>query len=433
MRYRFRAVLPVVAAVGITGLALSGCSSNEPSDSDGVTLTVWYNTQGSDALMNVYSAYEEASGNTIDLVPVSSDGYADAVLAKWATGDRPDIVEFAPTSSYISMLNPSENLQDLSDEDFVTASGELYEGSGRGPDGNVYAAITGFPEVWGVYYNKDVLAANGLEPATTIDQIQQQCSTLSAAGITTLAEAGGSGWPTASLPLLYGTSLADDSWTTDVVSREATVADADSPLLAGFEIYQQLLDAGCMSDDIATATFEDSVADVFAGDAAYQLIHSNIAPVYVDAANGDADLVDATIGFTTVGAGAKEALIQPGIPGSYLAPKSGDAAKEAAALDFIRFATGEHYADFIQESGTFPVIVGTPDPENATALMMDIKNSYDEGPLGALMQTDLPGAMNGIVTQMSELIAGQTTPQDATEQLQAELETAATAQGLEGW
>ncbi|MDS0244864.1 ABC transporter substrate-binding protein [Microbacterium aurantiacum] len=432
MQHRIRSALPLLAVLGVT-VALSGCSSEPAESGDGVTLTVWYNTQGSDALMNVYSAYEQASGNKVELVPISSDGYADAVLAKWATGDRPDILEFAPTSSYISMLNPGQNLLDLSDEEFVDASGELYDGSGRGTDGKVYAAITSFPEVWGVYYNKDVLAANGLEPATTVDAIREQCATLSAAGVTTLAEAGGSGWPTASLPLLYGTSSADESWTADVVAREVTVADEDSPLLAGFEVYAQLLADGCMSSDISTATFEDSVADVLAGEAAYQLIHSNIAPVYVDAANGDAELVDETIGFTTVGASTKAAFIQPGIPGSYLLPRTGDDARQAAAREFVRFATGEHYPTFIEESGTFPVIVGTPDPESATGLMIDIKNSYDEGPLRALMQTDLPGAMNGIVVQMSELIAGQATPQQVADQLQTELETAATAQGLDGW
>jgi raffinose/stachyose/melibiose transport system substrate-binding protein len=425
-------VLPTVALIGAASLALSGCSASSGGDSSGTTLTVWHNTQDSDALLDVYSAYEKATGNKVELVPISSDGYEDSLLTKWAAGDRPDVMEFSPTSSYISMLNPSENLQDLSDEDFVDASGELYDGSGRGLDGKVYSAITNFPEVWGVYYNKDVLAANGLEPATTVDEIQAQCATLKGAGITTLAEAGGSGWPTASLPLLYGTSMSGDEWAGTIIDQSATLGDSDSPLLAGLEQYETLLTEGCMSPDISTATFEDNVADVFAGEAAYQLIHSNIAPVYVDAANGDSAKVDATIGFTTLGAAMKEALIQPGILGSYFAPKTGDADREAAALDFIRFATGENYADYIAESGTFPLIEGTPDPETSE-LMKEIKAAYDEGPVRALLQTDLPGAMNGITPLMSELIAGQTSPQGVADQLQTELGSAAKAQGLEDW
>ncbi|MCS5713547.1 ABC transporter substrate-binding protein [Herbiconiux sp. CPCC 205716] len=425
-------VLPAVALIGVAGLALSGCSGSSGGDSGSTTLTVWYNTQDSDALLDVYSAYEKSSGNKVDLVPISSDGYEDSLLTKWAAGDRPDLMEFSPTSSYISMLNPTENLQDLSDEDFVDASGELYDGSGRGLDGKVYSAITNFPEVWGVYYNKDVLAANGLEPATTVDEIQAQCATLSGAGITTLAEAGGSGWPTASLPLLYGTSMSDDDWAGTIIDRSASLGDSDSPLLAGLDEYETLLTDGCMSPDISTATFEDNVADVLSGEAAYQLIHSNIAPVYVDAANGDSAKVDATIGFSTVGAASKEALIQPGILGSYFAPKTGDSTREAAALDFIRFATGENYPSYIEQSGTFPLIEGTDDPETSE-LMKQIKAAYDEGPVRALLQTDLPGAMNGITPLMSELIAGQTSPQDVADQLQTELGTAAKAQGLEGW
>ncbi|WP_210480949.1 ABC transporter substrate-binding protein [Naasia sp. SYSU D00948] len=424
-----------VAVVSIAGLTLTGCSGSGGDagggSGGGTTLTLWHNTQDPAAVLGIYEAYEKATGNTIELVPITSDGFEDATLTKWATGDRPDILEFHATTSYITMLNPVENLQDLSDEEFVEKSGPLYDMGGRGADGKVYAAITNFPEVWGLYYNKAVLAEHGLEPARTADDLVAQCETLKAAGKVTLSEAGGSVWPPVGIPWLYGSSVAEDGWSESVVAREAKVNDPDSPVLAGIEYYKSLLDAGCMNPDIATATFEDSVAQVLNGEAAYQLIHSNIAPVYVDAANGDAALVDESVGFTGWGAEAVT-IVNPGPIGSYLLPKTGDAAKEEAAREFIRFATGEHYPDYIEESGTFPVIEGVDDPE-ASELMKSIKKAYDDGPQVAMFHADLPGGMAGYVPLASELIAGQSSPKEIVDALDTQMVQAAKSMGLEGW
>lgn len=423
-----------IAAVGMAGLALSGCSapSGGGGSEGGVTLTLWHNTQDPKAILGVYEAYEKASGNTIELVPITSDGFEDATLTKWATGDRPDILEFHATQAYITMLNPTENLRSLSDEEFVGKSGSLYDIGGRGADGNVYAAITNFPEVWGLYYNKEVLAANGLEPAGTAEELFAQCDVLSAAGMVTLAESGGSGWPPVGIPYLYGTSIAEDGWSDKILDREISLNDSDSPLLAGLETYKSLLDEGCMNPDIATATFEDSVAAVLNGKAAYQLIHSNIAPVYTDAANGDADMVDQKVGFSAWGAEEKETSINPGPIGSYLLPKTGDEAREAAALEFIQFATGEHYPEYIKASGTFPVIDGVDAPET-TALLKDIKAAYDEGPTVGLFHANIPGGLSGVIPLLSEMIAGQQDPQGVADTLQKQTEDAAKSIGLEGW
>jgi raffinose/stachyose/melibiose transport system substrate-binding protein len=423
-----------IAAIGIAGLALSGCSASGGGEESegGVTLTLWHNTHDPKAVLDIYEAYEKASGNTIELVPITADGFEDATLTKWATGDRPDILEFHATQAYITMLNPTENLRSLSDEEFVEKSGSLYDIGGRGADGNVYAAITNFPEVWGLYYNKNVLAEYGLEPAGTAPELFAQCEVLSAAGVVTLAEAGGSGWPPVGIPYLYGTSVAEDGWSDKILDREVNLNDEDSPLLAGLETYESLLDEGCMSPDIATATFEDSVASVLNGEAAYQLSHSNMAPVYVDAANGDAEMVDATVGFTAWGGEEKETIINPGPIASYLLPKTGDEAREAAALDFIRFATGEYYPEYIKASGTFPVLEGVDAPETSE-LLTAIKTAYDEGPTVGMFASNIPGGLSGAIPLLSEMIAGQKSAKDVTDALQTQTEAAAKSIGLEGW
>ncbi|PZQ90534.1 MAG: sugar ABC transporter substrate-binding protein [Leifsonia xyli] len=428
-----RRALAVAAAVAATGLILAGCSADSGEGGGGVTLTLWHNTQDPEAILNVYKAYEEASGNKIELVPISSDGFEDATLTKWASGDRPDILEFHATQAYITMLNPAENLQDLSDMAFVAKSGSLYDLGGRGADGKVYAAITNFPEVWGLYYSKSVLDQFGLEPATTADELLEQCKVLSAAGVPTLAESGASLWPPVAVPFMAAATSTPDGWVQEILDQETTLDAPDSPVLGGLEYYKELLDAGCMNKDITTATFETSVAAVYGGTAAYQAIHSNIAPVYLDAAGGDAEALGAAVGFTAFAMDEPMTVINPGPIGSYLLPKTGDSAKEQAAREFIEFATGEHYASYIEESGTFPVIEGVADPTTATPVLLDIKAAYDQGPIVGMQTANLPGGLGGVIPLMSELIVGQTSPQDMAATLQSQLATAAKAQGLEGW
>ncbi|GAB3616126.1 extracellular solute-binding protein [Okibacterium endophyticum] len=425
-------VVGAAIAATVLGLTVSSCSGGTAGD-EGVTLTLWHNTQDPDAILNLYEAYEEESGNTIELIPISSDGFEEATLSKWASGDRPDILEFHGVGALIDLLNGAQNLQDLSDMSFVEASGDLYDISGRGADGNVYAAITSFPEVWGLYYNKSILAEHGLEPATTYEELLAQCGQLSAAGVTTIAESGASIWPPQALPHLVAGSLAPEDFTERVITQETTLDAPDSPVLEAMEDYQTLIDDGCLNSDVSTATFEDSVSKVYEGEAAYQPLHSNIASVYLDAAGGDPAALDEAVGFTAFGGESKATAVNPGPIGTYLLPKTGDSAKEQAAQEFLEFATGEYHQTYVNESGTFPVIEGVDDPADATPLLQAVKAAYDEGPQFPLVNANLPGGMQGWAALLSELLAGQKSPSEVASSLQGQLATAAKSQGLEGW
>src|SRR5947209_516668 len=80
--------LAATAVVASTSLLLAACSSGAGSSDKadtsgtaptGVTLTMWHNSGDSKALLDLYKAYEKASGNTIDLVGMPSDTYPNAV------------------------------------------------------------------------------------------------------------------------------------------------------------------------------------------------------------------------------------------------------------------------------------------------------------------------------------------------------------------
>ncbi len=417
----------VTAAV--MGLALG---ANVAARAEGVTLTVWHNTQDTPGILGLYEAYEKASGNRIELIGIPADDFQATTLTRWASGDRPDVLEYFPNLANLDRLNPSLNLIDLSDEDFVARSA-IYELGGRASDGRVYAAITTFPETWGLYYNKKVLADHGLTPATTFAEVLAQCPVLSEAGIATLHQAGGSVWPVYAVPLVYASAVAEPGWVAEVVDRKARFDDPDSPWVLAMQAWIDMRDAGCYNSDMTTATFEQSARAVYNGEAAYQMIHSNIAAVYLDLAGGDAAALDETVGFVGVGAKEPATVMNAGPIGSFMVPKTGDAAREAAALDFIRFVTGAGYEDYIQASGTFPIQDGVADPANTSQLLRDIKAAYDNGPRVILINQNVPGGDGSGLQVVSELSVGQLTPMEAAAQLQQGVAAAAQAQGLPGW
>jgi raffinose/stachyose/melibiose transport system substrate-binding protein len=415
--------------VAVMGLVLG---TSVAARAEGVTLTVWHNTQDTPGVLGLYEAYEKASGNKIELVGIPADDFQATTLTRWASGDRPDVLEYFPNLANLDRLNPSQNLVDLSDEDFVARSG-IYELGGRASDGKVYAAITTFPETWGLYYNKKVLAEHGLTPATTFAEVLAQCPTLSRAGITTLHQAGGSVWPVYAVPLVYASGIAEPGWVADVVDRKAKFDDPDSPWVLAMQAWIDMRDAGCFNSDMTTATFEQSARAVHGGEAAYHMIHSNIAAVYLDVAGGDAAALDETVGFVGVGATKPATVMNAGPIGSFMVPKTGNAEREAAALDFIRFVTGAGYEDYIQASGTFPIQEGVADPANTSELLRDIKAAYDKGPRVILINQNVPGGDGSGLQVVSEVSVGQLTPVEAAAQLQQGVAAAAQAQGLPGW
>ena len=398
----------------------------EPS---GLKLTVWHNAGTPEPYTNVYHRFAEATGHELELIPIPGDGFENQVLSRWATGERPDILEFHPAWP---QLNPEENLQDLSNEAFVELSGNLYDTAGR-MNGKVYNAITSFPTVFGVYYNKQVFEDAGLEPPTSYDDMLDLCHALQEAApdVAPIAEGGGSAWPTQILGgLLYVAEFNEgQTWADSVLAKETTMDAPDSPFLGALTAYKQFQDEGCFNDDAVTAKYEDAARMLMDGEAAMMALHSDEIALFNDIAGGDPSVTDATLAFVPVSAHSPIVSWSAPLPGTWYAPKTGDADREAAALEFIRFATGPAYQEFIDESQTFPILEGFDPPESAQELGYQFKEMFDQGAV-LLFNSKLQFPFDQIVPQ---LLAGQISPQEGAELAQQGVAQNAAAQGLPGW
>lgn len=428
---RSRDLLAGCAAAGLL-LALSGCSDAGASPGEEVTsLTMWHNSADSPALLQLYTEFEAETGIAIELVDIPSDAFETTTLTKWATGDRPDLLEFHPTVANLLTLNPVQNMQDLSDMDFVERSGDIYESMGS-LDGKVYAAVTGFPSIFGIYYNKAVFADGDLEPPTSFADLTSLCDALSSTGVTPIWESGGSVWPTQILPLLY---VADQNEGNEYGARiganEAALDDQDSPFLEGLHAYTGLRDSGCFNADATSATFEDGLKAVFDGTAAMTALHSDTYASLLANAEGDAALLADTVGFVPVSSESPVASWAGGPLGTYYAPLTGDAAKEQAARQFIEYATGQGYQTLVDEGNSFPVIDTATTPDGFSELQLSYQSAY-ESASSIAFNSNVAG-FGALATEMSKLLAGQTTPEDAARTVQGAVEQASKAAGLPGW
>lgn len=415
------------ATTAVTGTTAAGAAPT------GQTLTIWHNSASPKPYIDLFQRWATKTGNKINLVAIPADGYETTTTTKWAAGERPDLMEYHATSLFLA-LNPSQNLQDLSGEDFVKKAGSLYPAYAT-QNGKIYGAVTVFPTLFGLFYNKQVLAQAGLQPPQNFTDLKNAYTTLKqkSPNIVPIFENGGSSWPTQILPAMYLNDWQkDDAFGQSVISKKATMDDPNGPFVEALTTYQNFLKDGAFNKDITTGKFEDAIKAVAEGKAAMTALHSGVVPLFNAAFGDDPSKTDSTIGFAYPSKTKAILTGQPGPTGTYYAPKTGNAAKEAAALDFIRYATGEGYQQTTDESKSFPVLSGFKDPSGVQGLNLETKKAYDTGLVPAF-NTNLVGFNAQFDKLMGTIISGQATPQAAAKQAQLQLAQGAKAQKLPGW
>lgn len=412
----------VLALTATTAPVLSQDEAPIP-DLNGVTLTLWTSTGIAQPVMNVWERFGEASGATVEYIAIP-DPFEDSLMAKWVAGDRPDILGFHAGPIWLQRLQAHENLVDLSGEDFVGKTlFDLHTYTGT-LDGKVYAAFTTFPGVSGVFYNRQVFARLGLEPPSDWEGLVALCEAIRAAdpAVTPIAAGGGAMWP---LQFIAAAYLSDE-----VVAgiegeiNAGTVTFTDERITAAHQALVDMRDRGCFEDDLATSTYEDQVSRLFEGTAAMAFMGTFI----VDDMNASygAEAVEEAIGYFPVSADGTLAFWTVGQTGTYEVPVNNDPVRQAGALAFIRYATGEGYQEYLDESGDLPVIEGFEPPANVSPVRQQL---YDRL-LGGAVQffgSTLQYPKGDWHVYLNELLLGAKTPEDVGRAMQDAWDAAAAA------
>lgn len=427
-------------AIAIAGLTLSACSPAASPETTAAsqaaekpTLSLWVNSADSPQLSDLYKKFTAETGYKVDISSFPSDGFEKAVMQRWSTGDRPDILEWHGNFNWVAAVDPAKNMQDLTDKPFVarTLGGILKTNASM--NGRVYGAILNTPTSFGLYYNKTILEAAGVTtPPSTAEEVYQACLAIKKAkpDVVPLQESGGSLWT----PLVFhGAFMADalqDGFLDRLNKREAKVNDADSPWLGSLEFYTKLLKAGCFNKDITTAKFETSPKLLLDGKAAMVSMHTGFIQMAIDAS--DLETVNKTVGWTAWSNSRPVVTSETSPIGTYYLPKTGDAAREAGGFAFLDFVTGPAYADYIQASKQVPTLEGVETPEGLPEAWKTIQAAVAKDGAVPPVWAALPG-ITDLVNYPGRVIVGDLTPKTAVDLLQEQAEQGAAEAGLPAW
>ena len=230
---------------------------------------VWCADVYPDAVPNMFARFTEATGYEVEIevLPGGMD-YNTLVPARFVSGEVPDLLFFWGSSNEQSMLNPAENLLDLSDYYASNITGTLipeslvkdmqYQGANYG------LAAWGIT-VRGFFYNKDVMEAAGVDiPTSWEDYYTNVAPNVKAAGFTPEYGMGLDRW---GLDFNMENYVADEFATTDIQDKinagEANLLDTGFG--ESLEMIKKCLDAGFFQNDVMTGTYDGAVAAISDG------------------------------------------------------------------------------------------------------------------------------------------------------------------------
>jgi raffinose/stachyose/melibiose transport system substrate-binding protein len=414
----------VCAAVAAALTASIGAA--HPND---VTLSVWEPTALNAQLADLVNGFTAATGVQVD-VRTLPDPFEDTVLTKFATGSRPDIIWYQSVAPLLAKLNPPKNLQDLSgmafNKNYIskrTAAGGIYT------NGRRYAVPVDYPSVFATYYSKSVFKKYHLAvPRSGLDLLAI-CQKLKGTGVTPIYLAEGEKWPPSVLFWnLWGDVAASDSQIAALNAGKAHLYD--KPFLKTAKLIVTLEKAGCFEKNLFTSSYVDQQKAVMTGRAAIMSNGSWTLPSLLSLGYTGAQ-IDAKLGFLPLSLNGQ--FVSFGPPAGFVAPKTGDAAHEAVARQFIAYITSNGYSQYLTAAKGLPIFRGYQTPAGTSRLLlaMDTKAQKNGVPyLGARLAADFTGNWT---TYIGELLNGQRTPYSYCQQLDKEYRINARLLGLPGF
>lgn len=203
-------------------------------------------------------------GVTFEMQSMTSDELKTTLRARSASGDMPDII------TWMKEVEP-EFLLDLGGEEFLgSLNADTVAGANAIYDGNTYAMPIDNGYI-GLYYNQDVLDANGVAVPATYDELVAACETLQANGVTPFASSlSDLSVPYMSLIALFAETVygADADWSAKRDADEVTIA-GDEGWKKAFDILTDVVYKYSDPDTAYNQSYDDCAALIANGDVAF--------------------------------------------------------------------------------------------------------------------------------------------------------------------
>ncbi|MEV1249886.1 extracellular solute-binding protein [Nonomuraea sp. NPDC049750] len=393
---------------------------------DGTTLTIWAAQNSNTVPKAVTDAFTQATGAKVDVVTIP-DPYEQGVQTKVATGDKPDLAFWQPTASMLTALNARTNLQPLDGAPWIASmTPELRDTTGL-LDKTRYAALVTSPAVEGVYYNKEVFAANGITATPkNFDEMVETARKLKAKGVTPFFEMAGDKWATQWWVQVQLADAARDGLWDRVNTGKETFSD--ETILDAIKKYKALIGEGLFNSDIKTAKFEDQGAALLSGKAAMAVqVNSFFGQLQ---AKADTATLDKKIGFFPVSPSGNVGTFIPDQSNALVAFRTGDAKREAAARQLLSYWMGPGYQGFVADRKTVSLRADVPSPAGVPQALLDVHKSLGDA-VGSMQA--LAVANPDLYLNLADMITGSLTPEQVAAATQKQFAQLAKAAGASGF
>jgi raffinose/stachyose/melibiose transport system substrate-binding protein len=411
-----------------TTAAPTASGSLDPTASlKGVTLTFWTAQNSVGEPKQVISAFEKATGATVNTVVVP-DPYESNFPTKLASGEKPDLAFWQPTQSTLPFVNPAQNLLTLDNEPWIKLLGTTERSLGQ-VGGHRYAAVVTSPAVLGVYYNKADFAHAGIAAMPkSYDELLADARLIKQKdpGVAPFFEVGGDKWPLQWQVQLLMTDLPDSFWS----SLNANKASwTDAKIVSAINKYKtQVLDAGLAQPDYKTGSFVDQGTAVMKGTAAMAVNVTSLQSE-IQASNSTAQ-IDQALGWFPIANSAAQAEYSPDQTNGVIAFNTGDTARENAARQFIDFWLTTDYQDYLAAMKVVSVEPSVPTPaglpQTAVAQAQALPTAVGVFQVKALTAPDMHLAL-------ADMIYGTKSPQQVAQACEDQFTQVLKARGVAGF
>lgn len=406
----------------VLALGLAGCASEGESGEaeNGKTLKVWWWENDDSALAQSWNKAidifeEEHPGVEVQFELKTYEQMQQSGQLILDSNDAPDVLEYLKGNATAGVVSKAGLLTDLTDVaaqrgwavDNTAQDVGLYENGTMG-SGQRYG-VTNYGEYVGMWFNQDMLAAQGAQVPETLDELEAVMQKFVDAGITPLA-LGSADYP--GPHLLYALALAH----MDADSLAAYQKFDGEPDWAAWQkaatTFADWVDKGYISTDSTGIPAQDSGNAFAAGK--YPLFYSGTwwaGPFASDIADFEWD--------------------QFLFPGNDLHPGSGGnlwvvpskAKNKELAYDFIEITQRPEVQNELGNLGGVPVAAeegGVSEPVGAvvTARFNELL-SGDGGTLAWYPDWPVPGLNDVFIAQTSDLVQGNVEPAQVASNIQA--------------
>lgn len=435
-----------LAAIAVATLAVAACAPGSGSGSDpepsadaggittdiaslgDVTLTVWdQEVRGgqNEQMEKLNAAFEEKYPNvTIERNSQSFEDLGTTLRLALTDNDAPDVVQANNGRSTMGAFVEADQLLPLNEyaeaygwydrygESVLTYSSYSADGKEFGGE-NLYG-LAQVGEVVGIFYNKEKLAALGLEVPATWADFEKALEAAKAAGEIPMQLGNVEGWPAMHVygPLqpefvdvedivALGLGNPGASWTSP--ENEAAAAK-----------LQDWVNAGYFNEGVNGTDYDPAWQDLIAGNGVFLIGGSWLA---ADLGDGMGDNVGFFLPQTTSGTYATTGAT--GLP--FAVTKASDAPDVAAA--YIDFITNDDAMEILAETGNMPVN-RTAELAPESGVLGDVFRTWDlvttEGSLLPYLDWATPTFYDTLAAALQDLLANQVTPAQYGEALEAD-------------